>query len=567
MWSPSRPLRAGAGLALAIVVLSVTSPVARAQSPALAPREEKVRKSVVVKLKEPTASRVYQRGRDGRAEIPIAIEETKGIEDATVVEATMSYPHANAGGGARFEDGKLVGVPAGGPYQVAVTVRVRLGDGQVLQPLVVDNVFVGDVWVLAGQSNMEGYGDLIDVAPPDERVMVLGMNGKWSRAEEPLHWLVDSPDEVHSGNPADRAARSTKHHKERKKGTGLGLPFATELTRATGLPIGLIAAAHGGTSMEQWSPAKKSEGGKSLYGSMIRQVGLAGGKVKGVLWYQGESDAMNPDAAKVYAKTFAEFIKSVRADLDDPELPFYFVQIGRYVRGGDPKDWNAVQDAERHLAERLPNTAIVASIDLELDDGIHIGTSGQKRLGRRFAQVALRELYGRPGATTPTFDRVNKGSGNTLVVKFKGVNIAPEMTSPMGGRGFGGMGGAGGQGMMSVPVQSGSVVPQAPGRGMMGPGMAPSVGQGQGQGRVVGLQPDRHIAGFSIRKEDGTELPLIFDAAVGPARDTVILKLNGTVPEKSFLWYGHGFDPFCNLVDALDMAVPVFGPIPLDDAR
>jgi type 1 glutamine amidotransferase len=44
----------------------------------------------------------------------------------------------------------------------------------------------------------------------------------------------------------------------------------------------------------------------------------------------------------------------------------------------------------------------------------------------------------------------------------------------------------------------------------------------------------------------------------------VVLKLSGPVPEKASLWYGYGMDPFCNLVDGLDMAVPVFGPIALD---
>ncbi|MHC5544855.1 sialate O-acetylesterase, partial [Singulisphaera rosea] len=77
----------------------------------------------------------------------------------------------------------------------------------------------------------------------------------------------------------------------------------------------------------------------------------------------------------------------------------------------------------------------------------------------------------------------------------------------------------------------------------------------------------RHIAGFSIRKEDGSEIPLIFDAAVGLSNDTVVLKLTGKVPPGAQLWYGHGLDPFCNLTDALDMAVPVFGPIPLDDLK
>ena len=52
---------------------------------------------------------------------------------------------------------------------------------------------------------------------------------------------------------------------------------------------------------------------------------------------------------------------------------------------------------------------------------------------------------------------------------------------------------------------------------------------------------------------------------MGKAPDTVVLKLNGAVPEKSFLWYGYGLDPYCNLTDEADMAVPVFGPIALDE--
>ena len=46
------------------------------------------------------------------------------------------------------------------------------------------------------------------------------------------------------------------------------------------------------------------------------------------------------------------------------------------------------------------------------------------------------------------------------------------------------------------------------------------------------LRPERHIAGFSIRKDDGTEIPLIFEAAVGQAQDTVILKLTGAGARK-----------------------------------
>jgi hypothetical protein len=81
----------------------------------------------------------------------------------------------------------------------------------------------------------------------------------------------------------------------------------------------------------------------------------------------------------------------------------------------------------------------------------------------------------------------------------------------------------------------------------------------------IGLRPERHIAGFSIRKEDGTAIPLIFEACVGKSRDTIVLKLSGPVPPRSSLWYGYGMQPYCNLTDGSDMAVPVFGPIALDD--
>ncbi len=236
------------------------------------------------------------------------------------------------------------------------------------------------------------------------------------------------------------------------------------MVEATGVPVGLVICAHGGTSMEQWSPAKKDQGGKSLYGSMLRQVKLAGGKVKGVLWYQGESDASDK-AAPVYAKTFADFIGAVRGDLERPDLPFYFVQIGRFINDSAPTYWNAIQEAQRKIPDEVPNTAVVAAVDLELDDLIHVGTPGLMRLGQRLANIALREQFGHMGASTPTLDRVSRGPGNTLIVKFKGVNRTEE------------------------------------------------------DGEVTGLRPERHVGGFSIRKADGKEIPLIFDARVGPSRD------------------------------------------------
>ena len=188
-----------------------------------------------VKLKEPVASRVYQRDINGKAEIPVVLDDS--IKGGELIDA-----HVNAGNMAtqaiKLVDGKLVGVPVGGPY--TITCRARVNDAMIASGSV-GPVFVGDLWVLAGQSNMEGVGDLIDVTPPNPRVMLLGSDGKWQQAEEPLHWLVDSPDPVHSGDPKTRAERSAQTHKTRKKGAGLGLPFAVAMVESTGVPVGLLS--------------------------------------------------------------------------------------------------------------------------------------------------------------------------------------------------------------------------------------------------------------------------------------------------------------------------------------
>jgi len=485
-----------------------------------------------VVFKEPTAARVYQRDANGKASIPLVLDEIEA--GSQILDATIGTVGVFGTQAPKLVDGKLTGVPVGGPYMI----NCRVKHESSVRTASIGPVFVGDLWVLAGQSNMEGVGDLIDVTTPHPRVMLLGMDGKWVTAEEPLHWLVDSPDPVHSGDPKTRPERSARAHKTRIKGAGLGLPFGVAMVEATGVPVGLVACAHGGTSMAQWNPALKEQGGGSLYGSMLRQVKLAGGKVKGVLWYQGESDALGgPETPKAYRRVFTDFIASVRSDFGQPELPFYYVQIGRFVTGADPQGWNTVQEAQRVIPERVPNTAVISVVDLELDDAIHVGTHGLIRAGRRLARIAQRELFGRIGATTPTLERVSKGPHNTLVVKFAGVNMGSTSSMGMGG-GMGGMGG-------------------------MNPGGAAAMSLSDGA--AIGLKPERHIAGFSVRKEDGTKLPSIFEACVGKARDTVVLKLTGAIPAKASLWFGHGLDPYCNLTDGLDMAVPAFGPVALDE--
>jgi sialate O-acetylesterase len=163
--------------------------------------------------------------------------------------------------------GTVNGIPAGGPYTIELRSRGAT-------PVVVEDILVGDLWILAGQSNMEGVGDLVNVQPADSRVHSFDQLDRWGVAQELLHNLPGAIDRVHWRN--DPPTRLTGEalgafNRERKKGSGMGLSFAVEMVKRTGVPIGLIPCAHGGTSMSQWDPTLKDKGGDSLYGAMIRR--------------------------------------------------------------------------------------------------------------------------------------------------------------------------------------------------------------------------------------------------------------------------------------------------------
>lgn len=397
----------------------------------------------------------------------------------------------------------LTGIPTGGPYRI----EVRMQGGNSVAS--VDNVLVGDLWVLAGQSNMEGVGDLIDVQQPDPMVHSFNLEDHWGIAEEPVHTLVSAVDRVHWRNNAQgeperwTGERLQRYIQDRRKGAGLGLPFAVEMFKRTGIPVGLIPCAHGGTSMEQWSPSLKDRDGDSLYGSMLRRVKVTGGRVRGVLWYQGESDA-NPKAAPAFLERFESFVKAVRSDFGDPDLPFYYVQIGRHVNASNISEWNVVQEAQRKAESEIPHSGMVAAVDSTLDDGIHVSTQDQKRLARRLADRVCHDLFPR-------------------LKNYGELKLGPR---PVAARFENGI----------VKVDFSEV-----------------------NGR---LESEGRISGFSIHGADGAPVPLIYKARVDPAQaSTVLLYIGGTLPEKATLRYGYGKDPYCNIRDANDNAVPVFGPM------
>lgn len=281
---------------------------------------------------------------------------------------------------------KLNGVAVGGPYEIKLSIG---GESTI-----VHRVWVGDVWLLAGQSNMQGCGNLDTAPKPHPLVHAMYMDDHWDVAREPIHFLADSPDMVHCF-PRPSPAERRRLRRTNLKGVGPGIFFGKEMVRRSGgVPQGLLCTAHGGTSMEQWDPAKKKHGGKSLYGSMLRTWRKTGQPVAGMLWYQGESDAL-AERAPFYTQRMKRFVAAVRRDLKQPELPFIMAQIGKvFGNVWNPRWWNSIQDQQSKLHRQIKNLACVATVDLPLDDSIHIGTEGHARLGVRLARLADRMVYG-----------------------------------------------------------------------------------------------------------------------------------------------------------------------------
>ncbi|HEX8371481.1 MAG TPA: sialate O-acetylesterase, partial [Chthoniobacterales bacterium] len=272
----------------------------------------------------------------------------------------------------------FAGLPIGGPYRIIISC------GTARQAI--DGVHVGDVWLLAGQSNMQGYGDLASGLRSAPRVFARSMAGVWGAAEEPLHLLEESPDPVHTAQPLT-PAEIVELRRSAKLGAGPGLSFAAEMFRRTLLPQGLIPCAHGGTSLADWDPSRKRLGGRSLYGSLFQAWQSTGQPIAGVLWYQGENDA-NEEHHATYAKRFARFVRALRRDLHQPNLPVLTVQLGRVVGSGAgaARYWNSVQEQQRNVPQLLKNVGVVAAVDLPLSDNIHLSGDAQQRLGIRLAR-------------------------------------------------------------------------------------------------------------------------------------------------------------------------------------
>lgn len=325
-------------------------------------------------------------------------------------------------------------------------------------------ILVGEVWLCSGQSNMvwpvkRANDAEKEIAAADHPLIRLFQVG-FVASEAPLEtvsgaWVPCHPSLV-------------------EEWPGVPYFFARELQRELGVPVGVVVSARGGTQIQSWiseeafkplpnyqkvldryqtvlgrypaqmqayeeklaaynaeearakaakekvsiSPPRPPEGRNSretpfgLYNGMIRP--LIPLSMRGIIWYQGESDANNADT---YEAMFKALITGWRKDWAREDLPFYFVQLPNYARSDNRDVWVPIREAQAG-ALKLPNTGMVVAIDI--GDARQLHPPNKQDVGKRLALLALAHEYDQSiSFRAPSYKR-SVVEGSFIKVEFDG---------------------------------------------------------------------------------------------------------------------------------------------------
>lgn len=309
--------------------------------------------------------------------------------DAERVQLTVRFVH----GDQKIESSKQVAI--GTTFDITVknvptrkdtyTLAFLIG-GQVART--VRDVYVGDVFVAAGQSNMEL--NHVDYYGTQSAINV-NIAGAFAESDLPetvndegIHFITAA----HKLGGSSLPLRSVTAHKW-ASATGsnsdyLGyLPqlFAARLRKAhPNVPVGIIQIAWGGTAI-----ALHMKGG-DIYANHVKP--FAGYRVAGVLWYQGENDAATQATALRYESDFAALINQYRSVFGEEDLPFLYVQLARYSGGNQYTP--IVRQAQFDVLDSAAlgttsNLAMTVSLDTDKGTSKVIHPLGKDILAERMA--------------------------------------------------------------------------------------------------------------------------------------------------------------------------------------
>lgn len=338
---------------------------------------------------------------------------------------------------------KLPAMEVGGPYTLTVAGS---------SSKTINDILVGEVWICSGQSNMQwsvnqsNDPDLEKLAARFPKIRMINFpqvgtqDPIWSHDER--KWQVCSPETV-GGFSA------------------VGYFFARQIHETTGVPIGMINNAWGGSACEAWinRDVLKSDGkfNKLLEGWAGREAqfeeltkkqgrteaeektlkdmtgGMRGNSrpaniyngvlkshlgygIRGAIWYQGESNA---GRAYQYRELFPLMIQNWRNEWGQGDFPFYWVQLADFkAEAKEPgeSDWAELREAQTMAMDKLPNSGQAVIIDI--GEGKDIHPKNKVDVGRRLARWALAKQYNIPiEYQSPRYSTM-QADGEGIVLSF-----------------------------------------------------------------------------------------------------------------------------------------------------
>lgn len=273
-------------------------------------------------------------------------------------------------------------LPSGSGYRLETQLEQPGADGYSLtRGDIVHHVGVGDLYLVIGQSNAAGRARDRVADGPQLGVHHYRADGTWGLAAHPLNDMTRA---VHVG-----------HFENHNTGHSPALHFAKRIQSATGVPIGIIMGAFGGAPLRWWFDGS---GLGPLAENALEMLAAAGGRPRGVVWYQGEADCFELSSGD-YAERFGKLVELLRERTGVADLPLYTVQLARCTNPQtDEQDaqWGMLREQQRRAAHRFERVYLVPSGDLPLYDFIHLSSAANLVLAERLADVALSEDYGVP---------------------------------------------------------------------------------------------------------------------------------------------------------------------------
>lgn len=343
---------------------------------------------------------------------------------------------------------ELPAMRAGGPYRLTIGSKLS-------QDIMIEKVFIGEVWLASGQSNMAfttkriKYHETILKDSINPMIHLFNFQGKaW-----PGGGAFDK-EELESCN-----ATSYFNSSGWKKSTSetvenysaIAYAFAFNLQKELDIPIGIIDNSVGGSTTQSWISResmelnhqtidllndtyfhpmvmpwvneRKAENFSEIkkYDLKVRHpfdptflfdAGINPIKnfnIKGVIWYQGESNAERPI---FHSLLFESLVSDWRMHWKKPKMPFYYVQLSSLNRS----TWGEFRDSQRKLLE-IPFTGMAISSDVGNPKDVH--PKNKWIVGERLSKIALSINYNKNIAYSgPLFDYVNV-AGHKLKIRFK----------------------------------------------------------------------------------------------------------------------------------------------------